>query len=108
MSMLIASLTTEVLPLVIERTASNEIWHVLEQALASPSNTRVMSLHASLQGIKQQATESVTQYLHRMKSIRDELRMAGRPLSTNDFNIDVFKGLRSEFKGLVTTLTTRP
>lgn len=35
------------------------------------------------------------------------LAAAERPLNIVDFNIYVFKGLRSDFKDLVTTLTAR-
>ena len=45
MSLLIASLSEEVLPLVVGLTRSNEIWQSLEAALASPSHTHILQLH---------------------------------------------------------------
>jgi hypothetical protein len=41
------------------------------------------------------------------KSLVDELAAAGRPLSLEDFNLYVFRGLRGEFKDLVTSLVTK-
>ena len=41
------------------------------------------------------------------KSLVDELAAAGRPLSPEDFNLYVFRGLRGEFKDLVTSLVTK-
>jgi hypothetical protein len=37
----------------------------------------------------------------------DELTTAGRPVSLEDFNLYVFRGLRREFKDLVTSLVTK-
>jgi hypothetical protein len=41
------------------------------------------------------------------KSLFDELVIAGRPLSLEDFNLYIFHGLRGEFKDLVTSLVTK-
>jgi hypothetical protein len=37
----------------------------------------------------------------------DELVAADRPLSMEDFNFHVFRGLRGEFRDLVTTFSTK-
>jgi hypothetical protein len=37
----------------------------------------------------------------------DELAAAGRPLSLEDFNLYISRGLRGEFKDLVTSLVTK-
>jgi hypothetical protein len=44
--------------------------------------------------------------MQQAKSLLDELAAAGRPMSLEDFNLYVFRGLYSEFKGLVTSLIT--
>jgi hypothetical protein len=41
------------------------------------------------------------------KSLFDELAAVGRPLSLEDFNLYIFRGLRGEFKDLVTSLVTK-
>ena len=41
------------------------------------------------------------------KSLFDELAAVGRPLSLEDFNLYIFRGLRGEFKDLVTSLMTK-
>jgi hypothetical protein len=41
------------------------------------------------------------------KSLFDELVAAGRPLSLEDFNLYISRGLRGEFKDLVTSLVTK-
>lgn len=61
----------------------------------------------SLQNLKQEDLP-VTQYLQKAKLISDELAAVGRPLYLADLNIYIFKGLCSDFKDLVTTLSARP
>jgi hypothetical protein len=49
----------------------------------------------------------VSLYMQQAKSLFDELAAAGRPMSLEDFNLYVFRGLRGEFKDLVTSLITK-
>jgi hypothetical protein len=44
--------------------------------------------------------------MQKAKALFDELVAAGRPISLEDFNLYVFRGLRGEFKDLVTSLIT--
>lgn len=104
MTTLISSLSEEVIPLIVGCQSFAEIWQVLQTALALPSNTHILNLQLNLQSLDQKDL-SVTAYLQRAKGFADELAAAGRPLNTAEFNIYVFKGLRSDFKDLVTTLT---
>lgn len=103
MSLLNSSLSEDVLSLVVGLTSSHQIWATLEAPLASPSNTRVLQLDMTLQQHRQE-DDTVSVYLQKAKAIYDKLVAAGRPLSLADFNIYIFKGLRSEFKDLVTTV----
>ena len=105
-SALLSSLSMEVLHLVVDFPTSCSVWHTLEQALTSTSNSRIMQLHGSLQDLRQ-GDESVTQFMQKAKALFDELAAAGRPISLADFNLYVFHGLREEFKDLVTSLVTR-
>jgi hypothetical protein len=45
--------------------------------------------------------------MQKAKALFDELAAAGRPVSLEDFNLYVFRGLRGEFKDLVTSLITK-
>jgi hypothetical protein len=45
--------------------------------------------------------------MQQAKSLFDELVVVGRPISLEDFNLCVFRGLRGEFKDLVTSLITK-
>jgi len=74
--------------------------------LASPSNSRIMQLHGSFQDLRQ-GDSSVTLYMQEPKSLFDKLAAVGRPISFEDFNLYLFRGLRDEFKDLVTSLITK-
>ena len=96
----------EVLHLVVDCPTLCSVWHTLEQALASTSNSRIMQLHGSFQDFRQ-GDESVTQFLQKAKALFDELAAARRPISLADFNLYVFHSLHREFKDLVTSLVTK-
>jgi len=102
----LSSLSVEVLHLVIDCNTSHAIWTTLETAFASPSNSRIMQLHGSFQDLRHN-DDSASIYLQKAKALFDELAAAGRPISLAEFNLYVFRGLRSEFKDLVTSLSTK-
>ena len=92
MSTLLSSLSMEILHLVVDCNTSHDIWTTLETTLVSPSNSRIMQLYGSFQELRQN-DESVSTYLQKAKSLFDELAAAGRPISMEDFNLYVFRGL---------------
>ena len=65
-----------------------------------------MQLHDSFQDLWQ-GDALVSMYIQQAKLLFDELVTAGRPMSLEDFNLYVFRGLRGEFKDLVTNLITK-
>ena len=96
----------EVLHLIVSCQSSCSAWGTLERAFASTSNSRIMQLHGSLQDLRQ-GDESITQFMQKAKALFDELAAADRPVSLEDFNLYMFRGLRGEFKDLVTSLITK-
>jgi len=71
---------------VVDCPTSASVWSTLEHALASPSNSRIIQLHGSLQDL-QQGDNTVTLCLQHAKGLFDELAAAGRPISFTDFNL---------------------
>ena len=76
------------------------------ESSTSPSNSHIMQLHGSFQDLRQ-GVSSVSIYIQQAKSLFDKLGVAGRPMSLEDFNLYVFRGLRGEFKDLITSLITK-
>ncbi|GAV65460.1 UBN2 domain-containing protein, partial [Cephalotus follicularis] len=107
-SILVGSLSAEAIPTVHQASTSKQIWGTLQEAYASPSNTRILSLHLAFQNIEHKPDESITQFLQRTKTLHDELAAAGRPISLEDFNLYIFKALGEDFKVMIPILTARP
>jgi hypothetical protein len=105
-TLLLSSLFMDVLHLVVDCQTSSCVWRTLEKTLASPSNSRIMQLHRSFQDLRQGNVLVVT-YMQHIKSLFDELVAVGQPLSLEDFNLYIFRGLRGEFKDLVTSFMTK-
>jgi len=106
LSALLSSLSVDVLHLVVDCSTSHCVWRILEKTLASPSNSRIMQLHGSFQDFRQ-GDSSVTLYMQQPKLLFDKLAVVGHPMSFEDFNLYVFRGLRGEFKDLVMSLITK-
>jgi hypothetical protein len=102
LSVLLSSLLMDVLYLVVDWQTFHYVWHTL----ASPSNFHIMQLHRSFQNLRQ-GDASVAMHMQQEKSLFYELVVAGRPISLEDFNLYVFRGLRGEFKDLVTSFATK-
>jgi len=51
--------------------------------------------------------KSVTQFMQKAKALFNELVTGGRSVSLEDFNLNVFRSLRGEFKDLVTSIVTK-
>ena len=86
MSVILLSLSTEVLHLVVDCQTSHGLWRTLETTLASPSNSRIIQLHCSFQNLRQNDS-TVSVYLQQAKTLFDELAIIGMPLSLKDFNL---------------------
>jgi hypothetical protein len=106
LSVLLSCLSMDVLHLVVNCHISHCVWRTLEKALVSPSNSHIMQLHGSFQVLRQ-GDASVAMYMQQEKSLFDELTVADRPLSLENFNLYMFHGFHDEFKDLVTNLVTK-
>jgi len=94
-----------VLYLVVDFHTSHGLWTTLKTSLVSPSNSLIIQLHGSFQDPRQNDS-TVSAYLQQAKVLFDELAVTGKPLSMEDFNLYIFRGLRGEFQDLVTILST--
>ncbi|XP_043687872.1 uncharacterized protein LOC122639102 [Telopea speciosissima] len=61
----------------------------------------------ALTDLEQKSDETVSVFLQRAKSVADELVAAGHPLRPGAFNLHVYRGLKPEFKSMVSSLLTR-
>lgn len=106
LSMLISLLFEEVLHLAIGRATSKEVWVSMEWALVSSSQARALNLLSQLQSLWQCAA-TMTEYLGKAQVLVEELTLTSRPILLDEQNLYIFRGLRPEFKSLVSSLSTR-
>ncbi|XP_019185041.1 PREDICTED: uncharacterized protein LOC109180011 [Ipomoea nil] len=104
MSLLISSLSDEVMYLAVGRSTSREVWNSVTAALGSCSRARCLNLLGQFQSLRQ-GNSSPVEYLGRAQLIVEALALAGRPLSLDEQNMYVFRGLRPEFRTMASTLT---
>jgi hypothetical protein len=70
----------DMLHLIVNCETLHCVWHILEQALTSSFNPRIMQLDDSFQDLRQ-GGHLGTIYLHKAKALFDELIAADRPFS---------------------------
>ncbi|GAB2213082.1 hypothetical protein Droror1_Dr00021100 [Drosera rotundifolia] len=107
-SLLIASLLEEVLPLVVGKKTSKDIWNTLATACSASSETQLMSLHMALQDLKQKEDEPVNLFLQCAKTIFAELQAAGDVVRPSTFNMHIYRGLKPKFQSIISSRLTRP
>ncbi|XP_031097079.1 uncharacterized protein LOC116001334 [Ipomoea triloba] len=106
LSLLVSSLSEEVLSIAVGCRTSKELWDAIEQSLASASQSRQLHLLSQLHGLRQ-GDSSTAEYLGRARLIVEDLALAGRKVTLEEQNLYVFRGLRPEFKDVTSSLAVR-
>jgi hypothetical protein len=85
------------MPLIATTKTSHEAWKKLSILYASKSRTRAMQLKEELTLI-QGGNRSISEYLHTIKSLADEIALIDHPISDDDLTPYVLHGLGPEFR----------
>ncbi|XP_019172704.1 PREDICTED: uncharacterized protein LOC109168114 [Ipomoea nil] len=104
LSLLVSSMADEVLYLAVGRTTSHEVWSSITAALGSSTRARCLNLLAQFQSLRQ-GDSTPAEYLGRAQLLVEDLALAGRPVSLDEQNLWVFRGLRPEFRSMASSLT---
>ncbi|XP_019172761.1 PREDICTED: uncharacterized protein LOC109168174 [Ipomoea nil] len=104
LSLLISSLSDEMMHMAVGQSTSRALWLAIEQELGSATRSRALRLLGELQALTQ-GESSVSDYLGRARMLVEDLALARRPITLDDQNIYVFHGLRPELRPLVAPLT---
>ncbi|XP_019152193.1 PREDICTED: uncharacterized protein LOC109148906 [Ipomoea nil] len=104
LSLLISSLSDEVMYLAVGKTTSREVWESIGTAPGCSTRARCLSLlgqfHALWQG-----NATAAEYLGRAQLLVEALAHAGRPVSLDEQNLFVLCGLCPEFRSMASSLT---
>ncbi|KAA8517225.1 hypothetical protein F0562_017523 [Nyssa sinensis] len=103
---IIGSLDPSIVPLVSSAQTSAQAWSKLASMYANRSCTRIMGLKESLMNISR-GLNPVADYLRSIKSIADDLALAGAPLDNLNLVMHTLNGLGSDFKELAAAIRAR-
>jgi hypothetical protein len=85
---------------------AKELWDKLETIYKAKSNATRLQLKNELGSLSLQPTESVTSYVGRARSIKDELAASGHPVQEEDVVLSVLGGLTKDYDTVVTIMET--
>ncbi|KAJ0963639.1 hypothetical protein J5N97_028761 [Dioscorea zingiberensis] len=106
LSVLLSSLSEEVLSQVLFLSTSFDVWTTLERMFSSQSRARIMQIRLEL-STTQKKELSVLDYFNKMKGLADTLVAIGQPLRDEEVITYILTGLDSDFDPFVTSITTR-
>ncbi|XP_019189139.1 PREDICTED: uncharacterized protein LOC109183490 [Ipomoea nil] len=104
LSLRISSLSDEVMHLAVGKSASKAVWESIGAALGSSTRVRTLGLLGQFHGLRQGGS-STAEYLGRAQLLVEDLAHASRPISLDEQNMFVFRGLRPEYWAMASSLT---
>ncbi|KAE8682385.1 Detected protein of unknown function [Hibiscus syriacus] len=97
LSAILVSTSSSITPLIATAKTSHEAWKKLKNLYASRSRTRAMQLKEELTLI-QRGNRSITEYLHSVKALADEIAIIDHSISDDDLTLYVLNGLGPDFQ----------
>lgn len=85
---------------------SKQAWDTLKKMFASKTRARIMHLKERLTRFTK-GVSPISEYLHSIKAIADELAIINSPLDDVDLVIHTLNGLGSEYREIATAIRTR-
>lgn len=106
LSAILASTSPSITPLIATAKTSHDAWNKLKNLYASRSRTRAMQLKEELTLI-QRGARSMTEYLHTVKALADEIAIIDHPISDDDLTLYVLNGLGPDFREIAAPIRAR-
>lgn len=100
LSWLLSSINVEILSIVVISKTSQELWTSLEQQFGFETVAKKVHLTMMLNNLKK-GSITVIDYFSKLRSITDELAIAGSPVSSLNFIIDLISGLSQSYYPVV-------
>ncbi|KAM1111462.1 hypothetical protein ACFX19_010727 [Malus domestica] len=99
MQLITATLSPSVVSCAIGSTSARDLWVRLNEQFSIVTRTTIFQMKSALQNIKK-GTDSISQYLQRIKEARDYLSAAGVTFADDDIVILTLNGLSFEYNTL--------
>ncbi|KAL4561418.1 hypothetical protein LXL04_033584 [Taraxacum kok-saghyz] len=105
-SALLGSCSDTIQSIISSADTAQEAWERLNSSYASASRSRIISLKSKL-AKNPQGNRSITDYLHNMRSIADDLALAQNPVTEEDLLVHILSQLSDEYNTIVAALQVR-
>jgi hypothetical protein len=106
LSILISSLTADIIVHVVKCLTARELWLTLENMFNSKARARSLAIHLQLHTLKK-GSMSITEYFQKFTKLVDTLAAISKPLDEDDITSFLLGGLNSDYDSFVTSVTTR-
>nr|XP_009788461.1 PREDICTED: uncharacterized protein LOC104236268 [Nicotiana sylvestris]XP_016489983.1 PREDICTED: uncharacterized protein LOC107809809 [Nicotiana tabacum] len=103
---LMASVDPTIVPFVATVSTAKEAWDHLHTTYVNKSQTRIYSLRDLLAKVSKD-NKSVVEYLREIRSLADELAVAGSPVAHEELVIKILNGLGPEYSQFSASIRTR-
>ena len=105
LSILVSSLSENVLPCVVGKTTSKEVWEALNKHCSSSNPSRIMHLNNKLHNTSK-GTHSVAEYVQDIRRTFDELAAVGHPVQESVSIYGLLRGLGSTYSAFNAGITS--
>jgi radical SAM superfamily enzyme with C-terminal helix-hairpin-helix motif len=106
LSFVLRSLGREVLSQVATHDTTAKLWSVIEAMYASQNRARAVNTRLAL-ATANKGSQSIAEYVGKMRTLRDEMAVVGRPIEDEEILTYIFSGLDIEFNPVVSALLAR-
>ncbi|GKE08007.1 retrovirus-related pol polyprotein from transposon TNT 1-94 [Tanacetum coccineum] len=103
LSALLGSCSETIQPIISSVETSRQAWQSLTSSYASSSRSRIISLKSKLTK-NPQGTKTISEFLHEMISIADELALAQSPIHEEDLVVHILAQLGDEYNNIVAAI----
>ncbi|KAF5815303.1 putative RNA-directed DNA polymerase [Helianthus annuus] len=105
-SALLGSCSDQIQPLISSADTAKQAWNALNSSYANQSRSRIVSLKSRL-AKNPKGSRSITEFLHDMKSIADDLALAQSPVEEEDLVVHTLNQLTDDYAQLVVAIKSR-
>jgi len=104
-SWFLSSLSNDLVPMIVRCKHSWELWHTINECMASELKARATALRVQLNNMKK--TGYLVEYLARIQTIVDSLAEAGDPVSEKEHIDTILNGLPEQYNDCATVVRGR-
>ncbi|KAL4318029.1 hypothetical protein GQ457_18G017830 [Hibiscus cannabinus] len=104
-SWLLSSISTSILPSLVNCRTTFEIWEKIQKVFSVSSTTKIMHLHCSLKNLRKR-DQNMREYLAQIQAVCDSLAACWNPLTETMHISAILSGLPSEYEPVIAVITS--